>query len=177
VPGRVRLATPAPEDEAEFTSAMRASDALHGAWIAMPQDADAYAGYLARSRQDSVEMRFVRRRSDDAIVGFANLSEIIRGKLQQAFLGYGAVAAYAGRGYMTEGLELVLDLAFGELGLHRIEANIQPGNDASRRLVERVGFVQEGFSPQYLMVDGDWRDHERWATRAELWRERRTLAG
>src|SRR4051812_48426471 len=158
MPGRVRLAPPAAADEAEFTAAMCASHALHGAWIAMPEDPDAYAGYLARSTRDNVEMRLVRRLEDDAIVGFANLAEIIRGKLQQAFLGYGAVAAHTGRGYMTEGLELVLDLAFGELGLHRVEANIQPGNDASRRLAERVRFVQEGFSASYLMIGGAWRD-------------------
>ena len=63
---------------------------------------------------------------------------------------------------MTEGLKLVLGFVFEDLGLHRVEANIQPHNDASRRLVQRCGFVLEGFSPKYLYINGQWRDHERW---------------
>ena len=54
-------------------------------------------------------------------------------------------------------------VAFHDIGLHRLEANIQPGNEPSRRLAERCGFVLEGFSREYLYVDGRWRDHERWA--------------
>ena len=115
----------------------------------------------------------VRRREDGAIVGFFNISQIIRGPLQSAFLGYGGVAAHAGQGYMTEGMELVLERAFTELALHRLEANIQPGNAASIALARRCGFVREGFSERYLKVGGRWRDHERWAIRAELWRSRR----
>ena len=64
---------------------------------------------------------------------------------------------------MTEALAAAAAFAFGELGLHRLEANIQPGNAASLALVKRVGFHKEGFSPRYLRIDGDWRDHERWA--------------
>lgn len=63
---------------------------------------------------------------------------------------------------MTEGLNQVLDFAFQNLGLHRVEANIQPNNDTSRKLVQRCGFVLEGFSAKYLFIDGKWRDHERW---------------
>ena len=110
------------------------------------------------------------RIEDGAIVGFFNVSEIIRGKLSSAFLGYGGVAEFAGLGYMTEGMELVLREAFTALGLHRLEANIQPGNLASKALAERCGFVYEGFSERYLKVGGRWRDHERWAIRAEQWR-------
>ena len=71
---------------------------------------------------------------------------------------------------MTEALQLVLREAFTKLGLHRLEANIQPGNTASIALAKRCGFELEGFSPRYLKVGGRWRDHERWAIRAETWR-------
>jgi ribosomal-protein-alanine N-acetyltransferase len=70
---------------------------------------------------------------------------------------------------MTAGLRAVLNVAFGPLALHRVEANIQPANLRSIALVRRLGFEKEGFSQRYLKVDGDWRDHERWALRAESW--------
>lgn len=68
---------------------------------------------------------------------------------------------------MAAGLREVITLAFGELGLHRVEANIQPANLRSIALVQRLRFEREGYSPGYLMVDGDRRDHERWALRAD----------
>jgi ribosomal-protein-alanine N-acetyltransferase len=68
---------------------------------------------------------------------------------------------------MSEGIELVLEHAFGSMGLHRLEANIQPSNAASIALAKRAGFRLEGFSPRYLKIDGHWRDHERWAIVAE----------
>jgi ribosomal-protein-alanine N-acetyltransferase len=74
---------------------------------------------------------------------------------------------------MREGLELVLARAFTELRLHRLEANIQPGNHASIALVRGAGFVREGYSERYLKIGGRWRDHERWALRVEQWRARR----
>ena len=101
------------------------------------------------------------------IVGAFNVSQIVRGPFRSAYLGYWANVRYAGRGLMSDALSLVLDDAFGRLELHRLEANIQPGNTASKRLVLRAGFRLEGFSPRYLMVDGAWRDHERWAICAE----------
>ena len=116
------------------------------------------------------------RRDNREIVGYFNISEIVRGPMQSAFLGYGAVAAHAGHGYMTEGMQLVLERAFTELRLHRLEANIQPGNSASIALVRRCGFVHEGFSERYLKIAGRWRDHERWAIRAEQWRSQRPRA-
>jgi len=73
---------------------------------------------------------------------------------------------------MTEAIALMLRYAFADLRLHRIEANIQPGNVASIALVKRAGFVKEGFSRRYLKIGGRWRDHERWAILAEDWRAR-----
>jgi len=67
---------------------------------------------------------------------------------------------------MTEAVRRAVTIAFEDFGLHRLEANIQPGNHASIALVKRLGFRLEGFSPQYLQIGGEWRDHERWAVTA-----------
>lgn len=74
---------------------------------------------------------------------------------------------------ITAALQLVLRHAFDTLRLHRLEANIQPGNKASIALVRRAGFTREGFSRRYLKINGHWRDHERWAILREDWLERR----
>jgi ribosomal-protein-alanine N-acetyltransferase len=71
---------------------------------------------------------------------------------------------------MLEGVGLVLSRAFGPLRLHRVEANVQPGNERSKALVRRLGFTKEGYSERYLKIGGRWRDHERWAILAENWR-------
>jgi ribosomal-protein-alanine N-acetyltransferase len=73
---------------------------------------------------------------------------------------------------MREGLSLVLNQAFGPIGLHRIEANVQPENAASLALIAGLGFRREGFSPGFLKIDDVWRDHERWAICEDEWRAR-----
>jgi ribosomal-protein-alanine N-acetyltransferase len=101
------------------------------------------------------------------IVGVINLNEIVMGAFQSAYLGYYGMANFSRTGLMTDALRAAVGYAFNELGLHRLEANIQPDNLASIALVRRVGFKQEGFSPRYLRIDGEWRDHERWALLAD----------
>jgi ribosomal-protein-alanine N-acetyltransferase len=100
----------------------------------------------------------------------ANLNEIVRGGLQSAYLGFYALEPHAGAGHMAAGVGALLRRAFGELHLHRVEANVQPDNTRSLALVERLGFRREGFSPRYLKVGGRWRDHVRLALLAEEWR-------
>jgi [ribosomal protein S5]-alanine N-acetyltransferase len=173
----VALRSPSPEDEHEFLAAMRSSRRLHRPWMSPPTTSEEFDRVLTRVQDDSFEPMFVCRLEDGAIVGFFNISQIVRGPFKSAYLGYAAVAAYAGQGYMREGLQLVLVRAFGELGLHRLEANIQPGNTASIALVRAAGFVREGFSERYLKIGGRWRDHERWAIRAEQWRARQRRPG
>jgi ribosomal-protein-alanine N-acetyltransferase len=170
---RVSIRPPSEADRDEFLAAVRRSRAIHRPWIAMPETPAEYDAYLERSRRESSAYFIAHRVEDDAIVGFLNISEIVRGKFLSAFLGYGGIAGFEGRGYMREALELVVREAFTKLGLHRLEANIQPGNHASIALARRCGFELEGFSPRYLKVGGRWRDHERWAIRAETWRARR----
>ena len=99
-----------------------------------------------------------------------NVSEIVRGFFQSAYMGYYGMAGMNGRGLMGDAVRLTVTHAFHGLGLHRLEANIQPGNEPSRALAKRLGFRQEGYSPRYLKIDGEWRDHERWAVLADEWR-------
>lgn len=168
--GRVYLRTPEHADRGEFISLMRTSRSFHRPWATAPIDDEAFDAYLADSRRPDFEAMLVCRREDRAILGFFNLSHITRGSLQSAYLGYAVGSPYAHLGYMREGIDLVLSDAFLTLRLHRIEANIQPGNGASIALARGAGFSREGFSPRYLKIGGRWRDHERWAILAEDWR-------
>ena len=170
---RVFIRAPARQDCAEFLALVGASASLHRGWAAPPSRPEAFAEYLKRCREPDFEGFLVCRAEDERIVGGANLSQIFYGNFQSAYMGYFVGAPFARRGYMTEAIELVLGEAFGRLRLHRVEANIQPGNAASIALVRRAGFVREGFSRRYLKIGGRWRDHERWAILAEDWRARR----
>jgi [ribosomal protein S5]-alanine N-acetyltransferase len=159
----VILRTPVSSDEREFVELARASTDLHHPWMSVPSSREEFQAYLARYAGASEESWLVCVRSTGAIAGLVNINSIIRGRFQCGSLSYAAFAPTAGQGYLTEGLGLVLRHAFGQLRLHRLEANIQPGNEASLRLVRRLGFRREGYSPEMLFIDGAWRDHERWA--------------
>jgi ribosomal-protein-alanine N-acetyltransferase len=174
---RVLIRHPAPEDEAEFIRIVRASRRFHAPWMAPAATPEAFANLVRRTADPDFKSFLVCRREDGAIVGCANLSQIFMGPFQNAYMGYWAGAPYAGRGYMTEGVALVLTHAFRVLKLHRVEANLQPGNAPSRALVQRLGFSMEGFSPRYLKIAGRWRDHERWAILRENWRPPRIRRG
>jgi ribosomal-protein-alanine N-acetyltransferase len=166
---RVYLRNPVLEDEEEFTSLMRASKAFHRPWASAPHDHERFVAYIEDSRRENFEALLVCRREDDAIIGFFNISQIVRRLFQSAYLGYAAGRPYAGQGYMGEAIHQVLRVAFVDLGLHRLEANIQPGNEPSLALARAGGFHREGFSPRYLKIGGRWRDHERWAILADDW--------
>lgn len=98
-----------------------------------------------------------------AIVGVVNVTNIIMGAFCSAYLGYYVFSGFERQGLMREGLMAVIGQARDMLELHRLEANIQPGNAASIALVQACGFSREGYSRQYLKINGEWRDHERWA--------------
>ncbi|MFG2595206.1 GNAT family N-acetyltransferase [Streptomyces sp. NPDC048462] len=164
----IRPFTPADADE--FTARARESRELHRPWLFPPTGPGTYDAYATALIEDPSRAGFLvcERDAGGAVAGFVNINNIVIGGFRCGALGYGAFAHAAGRGLMTEGLELVLRHAFGHLGLHRLEANIQPGNEASLALVRRAGFRLEGFSPDFLFIDGAWRDHERWAITAEM---------
>jgi [ribosomal protein S5]-alanine N-acetyltransferase len=164
---RLYLRRPTTADAKEVVATVRASRDLHRPWVYPIDTKTAFDGYIRRNRESDFVGLLICRRSDDRIIGMANLSQIFRGNLQGAYLGFWASAEFAGQGYMTEGLQLVLHHAFKRLRLHRLEANVQPENQKSKALIKRSGFRYEGFSPRYLKVGGKWRDHERWAIVAE----------
>ena len=159
-----------PSDEAAFLAAVRASRSLHKPWVQPPSSPAAFRRYLARVEDPSHAAFLIWKRGPDGgLVGVVNISEIMLGPFRSAYLGYYAFEPFAGRGLMRMGFELVLAKAFRKLKLHRLEANIQPANHASRRLVKRLGFTREGLSPRYLKIAGRWRDHERWALLSDEW--------
>ena len=174
---RVYLRPPRKSDAAAFLAAAAASRQLHGRWVSAPQTAAAFEAYRARfggrGAQRAQAGFIALRRDDQSLVGVFNFSEIVRGAFQSAYLGYYGFRGNVGRGLMHEGLALALDAAFGALALHRVEANIQPGNERSVALVTALGFTEEGFSRRYLCIAGRWRDHVRFAMLAEDWRRLR----
>ncbi|MBX9392818.1 GNAT family N-acetyltransferase [Streptomyces sp. TRM72054] len=157
------------EDGAEFTARVRESKDLHHPWLFPPDTAAAYARYAGRLIEDPTKAGFlVCETATGALAGYININNIVGGAFQSGALGYGAFAHAAGRGLMREGLNLVIDHAFGPMRLHRLEINVQPGNAASIALARACGFRLEGFSPDMLYIDGAWRDHERWALTVEM---------
>jgi ribosomal-protein-alanine N-acetyltransferase len=147
-------------DRDELTRLFEESAEFLLPWTVAPSDMMRYLS--------SDHRMLVCRHEDDAVVGQFNLSYIIRSGLQQAFLGYNAFSPHLLKGYMKEGMKLILKYAFLYLELHRLEANIQPANEPSLSFIAACGFRKEGFSPSYLDIDGSgYKDHERWAITAE----------
>lgn len=166
---RVYLDAPAARVRDEFLHAVRRSVALHRPWVWPPSTAAAYTRFVARSGDPARRFFLVRERVSAELVGVVNLSEIVLGNLRSAYLGYYGFEPFSRRGYMSEAVSLVLDVAFRTLRLHRVEANVQPSNVRSLALLRRLGFREEGFSPEYLRVGGRYRDHVRTAILAREW--------
>jgi [ribosomal protein S5]-alanine N-acetyltransferase len=161
---RVALRVLERSDREEFLALARESRELHRPWTYPPERADQFDDLFARSRRDDFVCLLACLTDDDReIAGVFTISQIVRGAFQSAYLGYYANARHAGRGLMREAMDQLLDHAFGPLALHRLEANIQPGNQPSIALARGAGFRLEGFSPRYLLIGGQWRDHERYA--------------
>ncbi len=154
------------EDERRFLALARASRTLHPPWIAAPATSAQFGAYLQRTDGDANHAFLVCRRGDGDIAGVINLTNIVLGAFRSGYLGYYVFAGNERQGFMREGLRAMVRHAFQSLRLHRLEANIQPGNAASIALAKSCGFSLEGYSPRYLKIRGRWRDHERWAIRA-----------
>lgn len=102
---------------------------------------------------------FIHRHEDDALVGAVTLSNIRRGVAETGTLGYWIGRPYAGRGHATDAVRAICRFAFDTLRLHRVEAACVPGNDRSRRVLEKAGFEHEGQARAYLKINGEWADH------------------
>jgi ribosomal-protein-alanine N-acetyltransferase len=159
----IYLRQPQLEDRAAFLKAVRTSHRLHRPWISAPTTSAEFRAYLKKMGQPGNRAYLVCRRDTDAMAGVINLTNIILGAFRSGYLGYYAFAGSERQGFMSAGLKAVTGHAFGALKLHRLEANIQPGNAASLALVRACGFRQEGYSPRYLKIGGRWCDHQRWA--------------
>lgn len=156
-----------PSDRAEFTAGARRTAALHRPWLFPPATDAEFDAYLARLAEPSRAGFAICLADSGDLAGYAAVNNIVHGAFRCGALGYGAFIP--GRGLVTEGVGLLIRYAFGPgLGLHRLELNVQPGNARSIALAKRLGFRLEGLSPDFLFIDGAWRDHERWAITAEM---------
>jgi len=163
---RIYLRQPTLADARAFQAAVAGSRSLHHPWVKPPQTRVEFQAYLTRMALPGNRAFLVCETDTDALAGVINISNIVGGLFRSGYLGYYAFAGHERQGHMHEGLQGVIRHAFRTLKLHRLEANIQPGNVASLALVASCGFAREGYSPRYLKIGGRWRDHERWAVLA-----------
>jgi ribosomal-protein-alanine N-acetyltransferase len=145
---------------------------------AWPHDALSRTAFRRRVRAYDREWQqgtgyslMVMRCEDDALLGGVTLSNLRRGVAQCGSLGYWIGARHARKGYMTEGLAGMLTFCFEDLGLHRVEAACLPNNAASKGLLARMAFREEGFARKYLRINGKWQDHVLFALLREDWAE------
>lgn len=163
----VYLRAPEPRDYQEWSAVREASRAFLTPWEPTWASDETSRGsfryklrrYVEDARDDKAYAMFVFREDDDVLVGGVTLSNVRRGVAQTASLGYWAGETFAGKGYTTAAVCTVVRYAFDDLELHRVEAACQPDNIASRRVLEKAGFTQEGAARAYLKINGGWRDH------------------
>ncbi len=115
--------------------------------------------YNKETRQDSAYVFFVLRETDDTLMGGCTLSNVRRGVTQCCTLGYWIGERFARRGHMSDAVKALIPFVFRTLGLHRIEAACLTENEASKSLLARCGFRQEGIARRYLLINGIWSDH------------------
>jgi len=152
--------------QAKFLAAVARSQNLHYPWVSPASNSTLFAAHLEKYQsENNISLLAVDGNSE--LVACINLNEIVRGILQSAYLGYYVFDPFAGQGLMFQAMQQVIEYAFVNLRLHRLEANIQPQNTKSRHLVTALGFRLEGLSPRYLKIGQDWKDHERFALTTE----------
>jgi ribosomal-protein-alanine N-acetyltransferase len=140
-----------------------------------PSQLDTVAGQLRdldnRERDWAADKRysFAIVAENGTLVGAVILSNVARGALQNATIGYYVGSANNGQGYATAAVKHAVGFAFNSIGLHRVEAGVMDHNPASKRVLEKAGFRLEGYARNYLKIDGEWRDHHIFAITKEDW--------
>ncbi|MBC7501635.1 MAG: GNAT family N-acetyltransferase [Herminiimonas sp.] len=158
----VHLKVATRSDAPELIALNLANREFHRPWVNPYTDQAGFDLWFIRTITGPNVGLVARRADNDEIVGVVNISEIVMGIFQSGYLGYYGTARSCRQGLMAESIALAVRFAFDELGLHRLEANIQVENFASITLIRKLGFAKEGISPAYLRINGEWRDHERW---------------
>lgn len=166
---RVTLRAPRPSDYTAWRDLRRLSreflKPFEPRWSESDLTQRVFASRLKRGREEARAgtdysfFLFIREAGQEQLVGGITLSNIRRRAAQFVNLGYWMGQPYAGRGLMTEAVGLAVPFCFETLGLHRIHAAFLPDNMASRRVLEKNGFREEGFAEHYLQIDGKWADH------------------
>ena len=165
---RVMIRRLALSDREEFIELVRLSECFLHPWVYLPSTPAKFDEFIRRFDGKTAEAMLICTRESEKIVGVVSINDIVREPYQRGVLGYNAFAPSAGQGYVLEGLRLIFRFAFMDLGLHRLEANIQPGNDRSLRLARKLGLRREGYSPGFIRIQGAWKDHERWAITSDM---------
>jgi ribosomal-protein-alanine N-acetyltransferase len=147
--------------------ANRESREHHGAYPSSLRDESKWDEWYGQLLTGPYVSLLAIDQASEGLIGLINFNEIVTGPAQTAFISYYGMVRFARRGLMTQAVGLAVRYAFDQLGLHRVEAVIQPENTRSVALVKRLGFRCEGISLRYLNVQGVWRDVERWAILAD----------
>ncbi|GLF89738.1 putative ribosomal-protein-alanine acetyltransferase [Bacillus safensis] len=128
-------------------------------FFTLPRQIERIQRSVQRSAQDEAYMHGIFLNETDALIGTISLSSVVRGPIEGALLGYVLDQKQGGNGYMTEAIRLMIDYAFFELNLHRIEAGVKPDNMGSIRVLEKTGFENEGLNRKKVKINGVWEDH------------------
>jgi len=163
----VALRTPQMTDFEEWAALREASRDFLTPWEpTWPQDDLTRSAFRRRVKRYAEDQRadlgysfLIVRRPDGAIVGGLTLANIRRGVAQAGSVGYWTGLPFVRRGYMTAAVRAVIPFAFVTLRLHRLEAACIPSNAGSIRLLEKTGFMREGYAREYLCINGTWQDH------------------
>jgi [ribosomal protein S5]-alanine N-acetyltransferase len=172
IDSRVYIERPATRHARDFLDACHRSRALHRGLVATAATPADYRHYLGLAQRPSQESFLVVAADSDELAGVVDILDIDRDAMPTGRLAYFAFVPHAGSGLMREGVSEVIDVAFHELGLARLHADIQHKNRRSRAFAERLGFRRHGAAQVLLNISARWREHERWTLRRDDWRAR-----